>query len=233
MIDKRVCRSLNAKYDRQTRLLLTGERQRAAGHPGTTELQDMDEIDRMFVTIVSGLPRSGTSLLMQMIAAGGIPALTDHVRQADTDNPRGYWEFEPVKQTAKDQAWLADAPGKVVKMVFRLLYDLPADRQYRVVFTQRKLDEVLASQRAMLQRQGKQGASLSDAQLARVFAAQVEQCLAWLARQPNFALLTVNYNELVRDPRPFAEQLGEFLGPDLDVAAMTAAVDPSLYRQRS
>jgi hypothetical protein len=192
----------------------------------------MGQTNRTFIAVVSGLPRAGTSLLMQMLAAGGIPALTDQVRQADADNPRGYWEFEPVKQTAKDPSWLADAPGKVVKMVFRLLYDLPADRQYRVVFTERKLDEVLASQRAMLKRQGKQGAALSDAQLARVFATQVEQCLAWLARQPNFALLKVNYNELVRNPQPYAEQLDEFLGPGLDVAAMVAVVDPALYRQR-
>jgi len=192
----------------------------------------MGQTNRTFIAVVSGLPRAGTSLLMQMLAAGGIPALTDQVRQADADNPRGYWEFEPVKQTAKDPSWLADAPGKVVKMVFRLLYDLPADRQYRVVFTERKLDEVLASQRAMLKRQGKQGAALSDAQLARVFATQVEQCLAWLARQPNFALLKVNYNELVRNPQPYAEQLDEFLGPGLDVAAMVAVVEPALYRQR-
>jgi hypothetical protein len=117
-------------------------------------------------------------------------------------------------------------------MVFRLLYDLPADRPYRVVFTERKMDEVLASQRAMLTRLGKQGASLSDAQLARVFATQVEQCLAWLARQPNFALLKVNYNELLRDPRPSAERLDQFLGPGLDVPAMIAVVDTALYRQR-
>ena len=189
-------------------------------------------MDRTFIAVVSGLPRAGTSLLMQMIAAGGIPALTDQIRQADDDNPRGYWEFEAVKRTAQDPSWLADAAGKVVKMVFRLLYDLPSDRQYRVVFTERKLDEVLASQRAMLQRQGKQGASLSDAQLSRVFATQVEQCLAWLARQSNFALLKVNYNELVREPRFYAEQLDKFLGPGLDVSAMVAAVDPALYRQR-
>lgn len=187
---------------------------------------------RTFITIVSGLPRSGTSLLMQMLAAGGIPPLTDHLRSADVDNPRGYFEFEPVKQTARNPAWLADAAGKAVKMVFRLLYDLPADRTYSVVFAERKLDEVLASQRAMLARQGRPGAALDDAALARVFAAQLEQCLAWLARQPNFAVLKVNYNELLGDPRPSAERLDAFLGPGLDVPAMIAAVDTALYRQR-
>jgi hypothetical protein len=189
-------------------------------------------MDRTFITVVSGLPRSGTSLVMQMLAAGGIPALTDHVRQADADNPRGYFEFEPVKQTAKDSAWLADAAGKAVKMVFRLLHDLPADHSYRVVFTERKLDEVLASQRAMLARQGRAGAALDDAALARVFATQVEQCLAWLGGQPNFAVLKVNYNELLAGPRPSAERLDAFLGPGLDLPAMIAAVDTALYRQR-
>lgn len=192
----------------------------------------MSESPRDYVTIVAGLPRSGTSLLMQMLAAGGIPALTDNIRQADHDNLRGYWEFEPVKQTAKDPSWLAEAPGKVVKMVFRLLYDLPANYRYRVVFTERKLEEVLASQRAMLVRQGKQGASLSDEQLARVFTGQVDQCLTWLAQQPNFSMLKINYNALIGDPLPEALRMNEFLGSNLDVAAMAAVVDPSLYRQR-
>ena len=119
----------------------------------------MSEADRTFVTIVSGLPRSGTSLAMQMLRAGGITLLTDRVRPPDEDNPRGYHEFEPVRQTARDPAWLKAAQGKAVKMVFRLLYDLPPDYTYRVVLMTRKLEEVVASQRVMLARSGNESKS--------------------------------------------------------------------------
>src|SRR5687767_12088310 len=136
-----------------------------------------------FVTVVSGLPRSGTSLMMQMISAGGIPALTDEVRTADEDNPRGYLEFERVKRIKQDTSWLDEARGKVVKMVHLLLYDLPLDRPYRVVFMRRNLDEVLASQRKMLERQGKQGAQIPEAQLRKVFEDQVKKVTTWMATQ--------------------------------------------------
>jgi hypothetical protein len=119
-----------------------------------------------FITIVSGLPRSGTSMMMQMLAAGGMPALADNLRQADEDNPRGYYEFERVKEVATDSSWLDEAEGKAVKMVYRLLYDLPADRSYRVIFMIRSLDEVIASQQVMLERSGTASDALDDAQLA-------------------------------------------------------------------
>ena len=105
-----------------------------------------------FVTLVSGLPRSGTSMMMQMLHAGGIPAVTDNIRLADKDNERGYYELEAVKRTKDDASWLRDAPGKAVKVIYLLLYDLPTDYTYRVIFMNRNLDEVLASQRAMLER---------------------------------------------------------------------------------
>src|SRR5262245_41311102 len=114
----------------------------------------MTTIDRAYVTVVSGLPRSGTSLMMQMLAAGGMAVLTDELRGPDPDNPRGYYEFEPVKRTRHDPSWLVGAPGKAVKLVHLLLYDLPAEYSYRVIFMKRRLSEVLASQRAMLDRQG-------------------------------------------------------------------------------
>lgn len=184
------------------------------------------------VTIVSGLPRSGTSLMMQMIAAGGIPPLTDEVRTADEDNPRGYYEYEPVKKTKEDPSWLEQARGKVVKMVYRLLHDLPKGYHYRVVFTLRKLEEVIASQNVMLQRRQKAGGGLSDEKLREVFAAEIDRTRQWLAEQPNFEVLYVDYNELIRDPAPQVARINEFLGGQLDTAAMAAAVDPTLYRQR-
>jgi len=187
---------------------------------------------RDLVTIVSGLPRSGTSMMMQMLEAGGLPALTDEIRKADDDNPKGYYEFEPVKKTKQDPSWLESARGKVVKIVYRLLYDLPAGYSYRVVFMQRRIEEVLASQRLMLTRLGKEFNQADDAKLAELFRAQVKKCQDWLATRPNFATLAVDYNQLIATPRPQVERLAEFLGPGLDVDAMLHVVDPALYRQR-
>lgn len=185
-----------------------------------------------FLTIVSGLPRSGTSMMMRMLEAGGIPALIDHIRVADEDNPRGYYEFEPVKQTKNDASWLNGSEGMVVKMVYRLLYDLPADREYRVVFTQRKLEEVVASQNVMLERQGKPGGDLAQDKLLSLFKAELDRSYGWMDEQPNFRVLYVNYNDTLTDPTPTVHALNEFLGGDLDTAAMLKVVEPQLYRQR-
>ncbi len=185
-----------------------------------------------FVTIVSGLPRSGTSLMMQMIDKGGTPALKDEIRVADDDNPKGYYEFEPVKQTKQDPSWLERAGGTVVKMVYRLLYDLPPDYSYRVIFTRRRLEEVIASQNVMLERSGKQGGGLTDDKLLGVFRAEIDKSNRWLAEQPNFAVLYVDYNEMVKDPAPQVAKINEFLGGQLNTEAMLAIVDPTLYRQK-
>jgi hypothetical protein len=185
------------------------------------------------ITVVSGLPRSGTSLMMQMIQAGGIPALTDQQRQADEDNPRGYLELEAVKRTKQDASWLEEADGKVVKLVHLLLYDLPADREYRVVFMRRHLKEVVASQRKMLQRQNKPGANIADEQLITVFEGQLQKLFAWLAGQKHCRVLEVAYNDLLNAPQPVVARLNEFLGGDLDEGKMLGAIDPSLYRNRA
>ena len=185
-----------------------------------------------FLTIVSGLPRSGTSMMMRMLEAGGIPALIDHIRKADEDNPRGYYEFEPVKQTKKDASWLDDSAGKVVKMVYRLLYDLPSDRKYRVVFMRRRLEEVLASQNVMLERQGKAGGNLSDEKLLGLFQAELEKVYQWLDAQAHFQIIYADYNEMISDAAETVRSINEFLGGDLDTDAMMKVVEPSLYRQR-
>ncbi|MBK9128286.1 MAG: sulfotransferase domain-containing protein [Phycisphaerales bacterium] len=184
------------------------------------------------VTIVSGLPRSGTSMMMRMIDAGGIPALTDNVRTADQDNPRGYYEYEPVKRTKEDPSWVDAARGRVVKMVYRLLYDLPARYTYRVVFMRRNLMEVVASQDVMLTRRGREGGELPPDKLVALFTQQLDEFDRWVRAQPNFGLLYVDYNEVVRDPGPAVARLNEFLGGALDTAAMRAVVEPELYRQR-
>jgi hypothetical protein len=186
---------------------------------------------RDFLTVVSGLPRSGTSMMMQILQAGGMPVLSDEVRVPDADNPRGYYELEAVKRTKQDPSWLADSAGKAVKMVHLLLMDLPMDRSFRVLFMQRELSEVLASQRAMLRRQGKAGAMLNDEQLAGIFTKQMRQIEDWVGRQGNFALLRVPYAEVVAQPTMWAERIDEFLGGGLDTLAMAKAVDPALRRQ--
>jgi hypothetical protein len=186
-----------------------------------------------FITIVSGLPRSGTSMMMQVIEAGGIPALTDNVRTKDEDNPQGYYEFEPVKKTKEDPSWVLGARGKVVKMVYRLLYDLPADQEYRVIFMRRNIDEVLASQKKMLQRSGKQGAAISDEKLKQLFMPELDKFDRWIAAQPNFSIIEVDYSDMVASPATQCKRINGFLGGVLDGDRAAAAVDPSLYRNRS
>lgn len=185
------------------------------------------------IIIVSGLPRSGTSMMMRMLEAAGIPVLTDAIRGADADNPNGYYEFERVKQLSRDQSWLATAPGKAVKMVYRLLYDLPQGYRYQVIFMSRKMEEVLASQAVMLQRNNRDAGAIDDAQMARLFQNQLQKLDDWLPTQPHFSMLRVNYNHLLQDPRPAALEIARFLDRSLDVEAMVAICDPALYRQRS
>jgi hypothetical protein len=184
------------------------------------------------VTIVSGLPRSGTSMMMQMLAAGGMSALTDDIRQPDKDNPRGYYEFEPVKQVARDPSWLDGAQGKAVKMVYRLLYDLPGNHTYRVIFLRRNLDEVIASQEEMLQRLGKQSDAVDPVQLKEIYRRQLQEVDTWLHEQPNFSVLYVDYQNVVSDPEQVVHEVNRFLGGRLDVDAMLQIPDRSLYRQR-
>jgi hypothetical protein len=182
------------------------------------------------IVIVSGLPRSGTSLMMQMLAGGGLEVLTDHVRTADTDNPRGYYEFERVKKTKEDPSWLPEARGKAVKMVSQLLYDLPRTEHYRILFMERDLDETLASQEKMLQRLGKPAAPRE--QIRQSFTLHLSRLHEWLGRQPHMAVLRVSYNDLVGRPVEEAGRVREFLGGRVDVERMAEAVDPSLYRNR-
>lgn len=190
-------------------------------------------MSRDFVTVVSGAPRSGTSMMMRMLQDGGIAPLTDGVRVADHDNPQGYFEYEPVKKTKADPSWVAGAGGRAVKMVHLLLRDLPLDRSYRVILMRRDLKEMITSQRLMLERLGRETGKIPEDRMAEIFAAQLDETVRWLRSQAAFSCLAVNYNELVANPRPHVERLVEFLGGGLDVEAMCAVVDPTLYRNRS
>jgi hypothetical protein len=186
------------------------------------------------VVVVSGLPRSGTSMMMKMLAAGGLELLTDHVRLADDDNPGGYYEFEPVKGLKDGLAdWLPQAMGKAVKVIATLLPHLPAQYRYRVVFMQRAMPEILASQRKMLVARSKDPDAVSDEDMARIFQAHLEKVQTWMQAQPNLRYLEVSYNRLLANPLPEVERLNDFFDQRLDVSAMAKIVDPNLYRQRS
>jgi hypothetical protein len=183
------------------------------------------------IMIVSGLPRSGTSLMMQMLDRGGIEILTDRLRTPDLDNPRGYCEFEQVKKIKSDQSWLPNARGKAVKMVSQLLFDLPATEQYQVIFMERNLDEVLASQEKMLSRLN-QVAGPQD-QIRNAFEIHLQRFWKWVRNQPHVSILSVSYNQLMDDTRRQAERVHEFLGELGDIDGMISAVDGTLYRNRA
>ena len=184
------------------------------------------------ITIVSGLPRSGTSMMMKMLEAGGMELLTDGIRAADEDNPKGYYEFERVKQIEDDKEWLKDARGKAVKMIAALLKHLPPEYRYEVVFMRRDIREVLASQRRMLIRRGEPAEAVPDERMAELFRKHVEQVEAWIAAQPNIPVIYVNHADVLDSAVQQAQRVSDFLSCTLDVLAMTAAVDRSLYRQR-
>jgi len=182
--------------------------------------------------VVTGVPRSGTSLLMQMLAAGGLPLLCDDSRPADPDNPRGYFELAAVRRTRSDARWVTRAAGRAVKVIHALVPALPPDRPYRVILVRRDLREVVASQEAMLRRRGAAPAGPPPERLAELYAAQLDELVAWLRRTPGFALLEVEHARLLDCPAREAARLAEFLGGGLDCGAMAAAVDPGLHRQR-
>lgn len=189
------------------------------------------------ITIVTGLPRSGTSMMMQMLVAGGISPLTDGQREADASNPKGYFEYARATQLRSDSSWLGDARGKVVKIVAQLLPNLPSEingtpAHYRIVFMQRDLDEVLASQHTMLQRQGRQGANLKRGRLADVFAEQLREVFGFIEER-NISCLRVQHARAIQDPQSVADRVNSFFDGSLDAAAMAAVVDPALYRQRA
>ncbi len=184
------------------------------------------------IVVVSGLPRSGTSMMMKMLAAGGMDVVTDNVRQADIDNPEGYWEYEPVKKIGEDASWLPATRGRAFKMVSMLLLRLPRDYRYRVLFMERDLREVVASQRKMLERQGREPAA-PDERMAEMFANHLDQIGRWLAGQDNMTRLGVPFAGVLADPEGWAAKVAAFLGRDLDTRAMAGVVDPSLYRNRA
>ena len=185
------------------------------------------------IIIVSGLPRSGTSMMMKMLASAGLEILTDNLRTADENNPKGYYEFERVKQLKQgDFDWLPDARGKVVKIISALLEYLPNQYQYKIIFMRRNMDEVLSSQRQMLVRDGKQDDKVPDEKLAGLYGDHLKKIETWLEQQPNIHTLYISYNQVLQDPAADLNRLNQFLGGNLDIKPMLQVVDKNLYRER-
>jgi hypothetical protein len=191
--------------------------------------------------------------MMQMLKAGGLPLLCDESRRPDVDNPLGYFEYEPVKRIARDVSWLDAAVGRGVKIVLSLLTHLPRDYEYRLILMKRDLAEIMASQHTMLVRQGQAAGDEpstsadeafggeeegdeeheEEALLQERFAAELSEIVRGLQGLPGVELLEVEHSELLTRPRRVADAVATFLGAELDVDAMAACVDPTLYRQRA
>jgi hypothetical protein len=187
-----------------------------------------------FITVVSGLPRSGTSMMMSALEAGGLPLLTDRKRLADASNPKGYFEFEWVKRLPEgDSSWLDDARGKAVKIISALLAYLPDVYSYRVIFLERDLEEILASQARMLVRDGKEKQHpVSDQELRDSYIRHLEETRAWLAAQDWIETLYVSYNNTLREPSRTFQKVARFLGGHVSPEAMVKVIDENLYRER-
>jgi len=185
------------------------------------------------ITVVSGIPRSGTSLMMQMMAAGGMPVLTDGQRSADANNPRGYFELESVKSLSRNQDVMAQADGKVVKVISSLLPSLPRQFEYRVIFMCRPLEEVISSQNRMLERLGKEVPPTPTASVVAAFEEHLKKIRSWLSQQSNLAVLYVEYAAVLETPEEQTRRICSFLGRDLDAAAMIRQIEHSLHREKS
>ena len=186
------------------------------------------------IVVVSGLPRSGTSMAMKMLDAAGIPMVVDGIRTADEDNPKGYFELERVKDLAQesDWSWLLDARGKAIKIISYLLRDLPPDHNYKVIFMRRELTEVLASQAKMLERRGEPN-EVDDEKMIELYQNDLWKAKYLLKHNSHFDFLEITYHEVLGDPMAQAHKMNEFLGSRYDPETMAAAVDPSLYRNRA
>ena len=186
-----------------------------------------------FITVVSGLPRSGTSMMMKMLAVGGMYILTDNIRVSDEDNPRGYYELEKVKALKNgENEWLSEAQGKAVKIISALLQHLPPQHQYKIIFMRRDLNEILASQKQMLVRRGEPTDKIDDNTLGSLFKKHLLQVEKWISQQPNIGVTYVNYNDMLQNPEPDIQKVIQFLDMSLDKNLTQGVTEKNLYHQR-
>lgn len=183
------------------------------------------------IIITSGLPRSGTSMMMKMLQAGGLDLLTDEIRAADEDNPKGYYEYEKVKNLHKDSSWIYQAEGKVLKVISMQLFHLPPVYQYNVVFMERKLEEIIQSQNAMIKRRQQKPAA-DDSTIHELFTKHLACVTAWLDQQKNISTCKISFNKMLTAPEEEIERLIDFFGGQLDHDSMFQVIDKSLYRKK-
>jgi hypothetical protein len=185
------------------------------------------------IVVVSGLPRSGTSMMMKMLDAAGVAIMTDAVRAADIDNPKGYFEYERVKDLEKetDKSYIREGRGKALKVISFLLKDLPDDCYYRVIFMRRHLDEIISSQNRMLDRRGEETIDEHET-MAEAYRNHLAAVKILVRKRPNFEMLECRYDEVIANPSKAAAAVNAFLGGTLDERAMVSAVDAELYRNR-
>lgn len=193
-------------------------------------IDSQNQIEEVF--IVSGLPRSGTSMMMRILKMGGMPIATDLKREADEDNPRGYFEVERVRKLKDDSSWVPEMRGTCLKVVSTLLYYLPQNVEYKIIFMLRNIDEIILSQRKMLTRMGEDANPAADRQIKRLFEKHIPDIKSWLLNRSQFKVLYLDYRTVVESPGDEIYKIPEFLDMDLNIDAMTTAIEPSLYRNR-
>ncbi|MHA1803996.1 MAG: sulfotransferase [Promethearchaeota archaeon] len=190
--------------------------------------QNMHKILENTIIIVSGLPRSGTSMMMQVLEAGGLEILSDHKRQADHSNPKGYYELDAIKRLDKDNSIIREARGKVVKVISHLLKHLPMEFNYKIIFMNRNMEEIMRSQQKML---GEEENGYPP-EMIEIFNKELNNVELWMDENENIEVLKVNYSDMIQDPIPQIKRIMEFLNLPLDVDKMLKAIDPTLYRNR-
>jgi len=188
------------------------------------------------ITIVSGLPRSGTSMMMQMLVKGGMQAFTDGKREADENNKKGYFEHELIKSLGQNKQVLRQVGDKVVKIISHLLFHLPHIYKYKIVFMDRVIEEVMTSQHKMLGRLGKEGGvdKANSTALLKTFEDSRKKAIDWCNKHPKYVeILLVPYAETIKTPLEQAKKVNKFLGGHLDELKMASVVDKSLYREKT
>ena len=190
--------------------------------------------NELFIIVVSGLPRSGTSMMMSALKAGGMPLLVDGIREADGNNPRGYYEYEPVKKLPKGSVdWIKSAKGKAVKIISALIEYLPSNNHYKVIFMERDIEEILASQQRMLARRGVvEEKPASDEDMQKSYQAHLKQVKSYFVENDWLDVIYVSYNKVLKDPDGEFQRVAKFLENVVDPSAMSRVVDPDLYRER-
>lgn len=185
-----------------------------------------------FIYIVSGLPRSGTSMVMKMLELGGIEILADNHRTPDMDNPKGYFEYAPVKNLAQDSSWVHSAENKGIKVISHLLRFLPSEKKYKILFMLRPLQEILISQKLMLQRNNTPFSENLQTSLAHKLQDHLFKIRLWIVSQSHFECLFLHYHSIISNPQLWAKRISIFLEQSCNPHIMAEAVDRSLYRNK-